>query len=124
LCTAFAAIAVLLTAVGVYGVIAWTVARRTGEIAVRIALGALPARVMRLVMRELASVALISVAVGAAMAIFAGDFAESKLYGVKGRDAAMLITAVVVSLFVAGAATALPALRATRIQPATALRQD
>ncbi len=124
LCTAFAAIAVLLTALGIYGVIAWTVARRTHEIAVRMALGAETGRVLRLVMRELALVALLSVGIGAVLGIFTGDFAESKLYGVQGRDAWMLAAAIATSLGVAVLATALPALRATRIQPASALRQD
>jgi ABC-type antimicrobial peptide transport system permease subunit len=100
------------------------VSRRTHEIAVRIALGALPGRVLGLVMRELAVVAALSVAVGAVLGIFTGDFAESKLYGVHGRDALLLAGAVLTSLLVAGLATAVPALRATRIQPATALRDQ
>ena len=62
LCTAFGLLAVLLTAVGIYGVIAWTVARRTSEIAVRMALGARPQRVLRLVMREVVLLAAIGIA--------------------------------------------------------------
>ncbi|MDZ4797834.1 MAG: hypothetical protein SGI92_06710 [Bryobacteraceae bacterium] len=75
-------------------------------------------------MRELAIVALVSVTAGAGLGWLSGDFAGSKLYGVQGRDVPMLITAVLLSLTVAAAATAIPALRATRIQPATALREE
>lgn len=122
LCTAFGLIAVLLTAIGIYGVIAWTVARRTNEIAVRMALGALPTRVLGLVLREVMILAGAGLAAGAAMALASGRVVEANLFGVAGRDAAMLMVAVVCTGAMALLAALVPAVRATRIDPSRALR--
>ena len=122
LCTAFATLAILLTAIGIYGVIAWTVSRRTNEIAVRVALGALPARVLRLVMREVFLLGAAGIGVGIAMALASASVVESKLFGVTGRDPVMLAIAIGCTAAMAAIAAFVPAWRATRIDPARALR--
>jgi predicted permease len=122
LCTAFGILAVLLTAIGIYGVIAWTVSRRTNELAVRMALGALPERVLRLVMREAVILATSGVVVGTGLALAASRVVESKLFGVAGRDPLVLAVAVVCTGGMALLAAFIPAWRATRIDPARALR--
>jgi ABC-type antimicrobial peptide transport system permease subunit len=122
LCTAFGVLAVLLTAIGIYGVIAWTVARRTNELALRMALGALPDRVLRLVLREAVILAGSGIAVGVGLALAASRVVESKLFGVAGRDPLVLTVAVVCTGGMALVAAFLPAWRATRIDPARALR--
>lgn len=124
LCTAFGVLAVLLTAIGIYGVIAWTVARRTNEIAVRVALGALPTRVLRLVLREAFSVALAGLAIGIGLALLAARIIESKLFGVAARDPLILTAAVLCTGAMSILAAFLPAWRATRIDPARALRSE
>lgn len=124
LCTAFGILAVLLTAIGIYGVIAWTVARRTSELALRMALGALPARVLRLVLREALLVAGAGLAVGITLALLAARVVESKLFGVAGQDPLVLAIAVVCTGGMAVLAAFIPAWRATRIDPARALRAD
>ncbi|MBC7927927.1 MAG: ABC transporter permease [Bryobacteraceae bacterium] len=124
LCTIFAGLAVLLTALGVYGVIAWTVARRANEIAVRMALGAMPGRVLRLVLSEIAFVGGLGILTGTLLALASGQFAEAKLFGIAGRDPLMLSVAILCSAAVALLASLVPALRATRIEPAQALRLE
>lgn len=124
LCTAFGVLAILLTAIGIYGVIAWTVARRTNEIAVRVALGALPDRVLRLVMREVVVLAGVGIAVGVVLALASARLVEAKLFGVTGRDPLMLGVAIGCTAVMAGLASFVPAWRATRIDPARALRFD
>jgi predicted permease len=122
LCTAFSVLAILLTAIGIYGVIAWTVARRTNEIAVRMALGALPERVLRLVMREVVVLTSAGIAAGVALALISARVVESKLFGVTGRDPLMLAIAIVCTALMAAVASFVPAWRATRIDPSRALR--
>jgi predicted permease len=124
LCTVFAGLAVLLTAIGVYGVIAWTVTRRANEIAVRIALGAMPGRVLGLVLGEMLTIGTVGITAGALLALAAGAFAQSRLFGIAGRDPATLAAAAVCSAAAALLATAIPAWRAMRIEPAEALRTD
>jgi ABC-type antimicrobial peptide transport system permease subunit len=122
LCTGFGVVAVLLTAIGIYGVIAWTVARRTNELAVRMALGALPRRVLRLVLREAVILAATGIAAGVGLALAVSRLVESKLFGVGGHDPLVLVTAVILTGAMAMVAAFVPAWRATRIDPARALR--
>ena len=119
-----AAIALVLGAVGVYAVVAYAVSRRTAEIGVRLAIGATPADVRRLVMREGGLVVLAGLAVGLAAAIGLGRFVQGQLYNVTATDPATLAILTLVMLSVATAALAIPARRAARVDPTAALRSD
>ncbi|MBS1875600.1 MAG: ABC transporter permease [Acidobacteria bacterium] len=124
LSTAFGLMALILTAVGLYGVIAYLVTRRTTEIGVRMALGATRADVVRLIVREIAIVVAAGAAAGVAGSIACGRALESQLYGMRAMDPAALIGAPVAIATVAILAAALPALRASRIEPLAALRHE
>ena len=119
-----AVIALFLGAVGVYGVIAYDVSRRTGEIGVRQALGADPARIRRLVLGEGMRVGAAGVALGLVSTLLAGRVLRSQLYGVSPYDVPTLAAGLAVFLAVAVLASAIPAARAARIPPAIALRPD
>jgi ABC-type antimicrobial peptide transport system permease subunit len=109
--------------VGLYGVIALGVSDRRREIGVRLALGAAPAHVLRLVLREGAMLAGIGLVVGIAGAVAASRVVTAMLYGVSPTNSAAYLGTAVVVLAVAGAATWLPARRATRVDPVIALRE-
>jgi putative ABC transport system permease protein len=118
----FAVLATLLAAMGLYGVAAFSVARRTREIGVRMALGAQRGSIFQLVLREALALAAVGVLIGAPLALAIGKLIESQLYGVPAMDPAVSIAAAA-ALFAASAlAGLLPARRATRISPVTALR--
>ena len=120
----FAAMAVMLAGVGVYGVMAYSVARRTHEIGIRMALGAQRQDVMRLVLRRGAWLAVFGISLGVAGALVLTRFLSSLLYNVKPADPA---TFFVVSLVLAGfafLATYLPARRAAKVDPMVALRHE
>ncbi|MDF1504725.1 ABC transporter permease [Roseisolibacter sp. H3M3-2] len=120
----FAALATLLAAVGLFGVLAYTVAQRRREIGVRMALGADAGRVRGLVLRQMGAMVLAGGALGLAGALGLGRLAGSLLFGLAGDDPAVLAASTVVVALVALAAAWLPAVRASRIAPATALRAD
>jgi putative ABC transport system permease protein len=120
----FAAAALLLAAVGLYGVIAYGVTRRRTEIGIRIALGATPASIRSLFVRRALRLAAVGVAVGAAAAIPAARLLSGLLYGVDARDPATFAVAAGVLVAVAALAALLPARRAAAIQPLDALRPD
>ncbi len=120
----FGVVALLLAALGLYGVMAQAVTRRTREIGIRMALGAEARKVMRLVLRD----ALVMVAVGAGIGIpavlAATRYTESMLYGVKAHDPSTLAAAALLLVAVTGLAGYLPARRATRVDPMIALRDE
>lgn len=122
LLTAFAALALLLAAVGIYGVVTYSVRRRVREIGIRIALGANPSTVIRLVMGR--SLALVSTGVIAGLALTAAGsgLLRSLLFGVKPLDPWVFAGSAILLILVAGAATALPARRAARVDPLVSIR--
>jgi len=120
----FAAVAVILVAIGLYGVLSFGVVSRTQEIGIRLALGARPARVVLLVVGEIAAVVVIGLVVGVALGIITSQFTTTLLYEVKASDLWSLGLPLT-CLFVTCALSALrPALRATRVDPITALRME
>jgi predicted permease len=118
------AVALALGAVGIYGVIAYAVSLRTREIAVRLALGAEPARVRRMVSRQAVVVAVAGIVVGLAGALLMTRFMATLLFGVSPTDPAALGGAAALLLAVALAASWLPARRAAGVDPAQALRAE
>jgi predicted permease len=124
LSTAFAVLATLLAAVGLYGVLAYTVAQRTREIGVRMALGADAAKVRIMVMRQVGAMIGVGLVVGVLAAIGLGRAASSLLYGLKGHDPVVFSAAVLLLILVALTAGYLPALRASKVHPMQALRYD
>jgi ABC-type antimicrobial peptide transport system permease subunit len=124
LSAAVATLATLLAAVGLYGVLAYTVAQRTREIGLRVALGAAPARVRGLILRQMIVMTLIGGLIGLAAALALGYAAESLLFEISGHDPVVLVAATVLLGLIALAAGSIPAHRATRVDPMTALRAD
>ena len=120
----FAAVAVLLTAVGIYGVLAYLVARRTREMGVRIALGAARADVVRLVVRDGLRSILPGVAIGIAGALLLTRLLTSQLFGVSPTDPLTFAAVTALLLGVALTATWVPARRASRVEPMTTLREE
>jgi len=120
----FAALATLLAAIGLYGVLAYSVAQRTPEIGVRLALGADGARIRQMILRHVGLLALVGVVVGLAGAFVLGRFAASLLFRVESVDPAVMFAAVSVVIAVSLGAAMVPALRASRIDPARALRWE
>ncbi len=121
---AFGCVALVLAAIGLYGVLAYGIARRTGEIAVRIALGAHPARVVAMIVGETLWLLLGGLAAGGALAWVASRLITSELYGISPQDPVSMAGAVLVLLAVALLAAYLPARRASRLDPMAALRQE
>jgi len=120
----FAGIALVLAAVGIYGLVAYSVAQRTNEIGVRMALGASAADVLRMVVGQGATLAAIGIAAGLAGAFALSHLLKSLLFGVGTTDVATFAAAPLGILLVVLLATLLPALRAMRISPVTALRYE
>jgi len=124
LSASFAGLATVLAAIGLYGVLAYGVAQRTRELGLRLALGAEPANLRGLVLRQVALWAAIGVVVGGAAAIGFGRVAESLLYGLSAFDVRALVAAAVTLSLVMLAAAYFPAHRASRIAPMEALRHE
>jgi putative ABC transport system permease protein len=124
LLAAFALVAVVLGAVGVYGVVAFAVARRTRELGVRSALGATPGAIRALVLRDGGRLAAAGVVVGLAGALASGRLLQRFLFGVGAADPLVLGAVSALLLAVVLVASALPARRAARVDPLTALRTD
>jgi putative ABC transport system permease protein len=121
---AFGALAAILTLVGLYGLVAYTVARRTNEIGIRMALGARASDVARLIVHETGMLLSIGIVAGVVLALAGGRAAASLLFGVRPHDPLTLLGAVAGLAVIAFGASYLPARRATKIEPVAALRVD
>jgi macrolide transport system ATP-binding/permease protein len=124
LCTAFAMLALVIACVGLYGTMAYTVARRTGEIGIRMALGAQRAAVVWMVLREVCALAAVGLAISVPAALGGSKLLESFLFGMKPNDPQALMLAVAVLLIAALLAGYVPARKASRINPMIALRHE
>jgi predicted permease len=120
----FGALALLLAAIGLYGVIAYSVSRRTREVGIRMALGAERRQVMRLVLTQGGKLAAAGIAIGIVASAGVGRLLESLLYGVSGLDPAAFGAAAGVLLLVALGANLVPAVTAARVDPVRALRNE
>jgi predicted permease len=121
---AFGLLAGMLATLGLYGVIAYMVARRRNEIGVRVALGADRGSVVRLVLREAVVLLAVGLAVGTGLALWAGQAAGALLFGLKPYDPPTLAAAVLLLAAVAMLASYWPAMRASRVEPMSALREE
>jgi predicted permease len=120
----FGSLALLLTSIGLYGILAYTVTRRTGEIGIRMALGARRRNVIWLVLQGVISYVSGGIIIGA-LAVLAGSrVVASLLYGIQPADPGNLVAAIVAFLIIAVCAAFLPSLRASRVDPAISLRQE
>ena len=124
LLTAFAVIAVILAAVGIYGVMSYAVAQRTREVGIRMALGAHRRAVLALVVKQGMTVAAVGIALGVLGALASGRLIASQLYDVRAMDPGVLTVVVLLFAALALVATYLPARRATRVDPMIALRAE
>ena len=120
----FAAVAVVLSCMGVYGLLAYSVARRTREIGIRMALGATPRAVLRAIADEGFRIGIGGLAFGIPSALASGRFVRSMLHGLAANDPLTIATASAAFLIVAVIAGVFPAYRASTIDPMAALRQD
>jgi len=120
----FAAVALVLAAVGVYGVIAYSVAQRAQEIGVRVAMGAQRGQVLRLVIRQGLALAALGIGLGLALAFWSSRYLESLLFGVGSADIVTFATVTMLLLGLCLLATYLPARRATLVDPVVALRAE
>jgi predicted permease len=124
LCTAFAMLALAIACVGLYGTVSYNVARRTGEIGIRMALGAQRTRVVGMVLRQVLTLVALGLAIGMPAAFGMAKLAGSLLYGIKPNDPLPLVAAVLILLVAASLAGYAPARRASRIDPVIALRHE
>jgi predicted permease len=120
----FGAIGLTLAAIGLYGVMSYSVRRRTREIGIRMALGAKRPTVLRMILRQGLILTAIGLAIGLAIALALGRFTASVLYGTSGTDLLTFVTVSLVLLATAVAAVLVPALRAAHVEPTTALRYE
>ena len=121
--SAFSVLALILAGLGLYGIAAYSVNRRRAEIGIRMALGASPAGVVRMVLKRLGWMVALGLAAGGSLSLWAGRFIGSLLYGLQPRDPVTLLSAAAVLAVVALAAGWLPARRAARIDPTVVLRE-
>ena len=120
----FGLLATLLASIGLYGVMAFVVARRRKELGIRLALGAQPGLVLWLVMREVMVLLAIGLAVGVPAAMALGRFVSTQLYGIQPHDPWIAGSTILVLTLVSAAAGLIPAHRASRIDPILALRYE
>ena len=120
----FASLALLMAAIGVFGVTSYSVSQRTHELGIRMALGANRGSVLALVLRQEMGACLVGIVAGVIGALFMASLLESLLFGVTARDTVTLSVAAVVLLAVTAIACVIPAQRATRVDPVTALRLE
>ncbi|HTS05729.1 MAG TPA: FtsX-like permease family protein, partial [Candidatus Eisenbacteria bacterium] len=120
----FGILAAILAAVGLYGVMAYMVARRTNEIGIRMALGAAPLKMLEMVLGEAGKLCAVGVAVGTVITLAVGRWAASLLFGLKPYDPAMIAMACLGLAAVSVLASTIPARRAAKLQPMIALREE
>ena len=120
----FGLLAVVLAATGVYGIMAYAVSRRTREIGIRMALGAAPSQVARVVLTRTAMLLAVGIAIGFALAFAAGQFFGQILYGISAHDPLTYLCAIALMALVAFIACWVPARRAIRVDPLMALRTE
>jgi predicted permease len=120
----FGGVALLLASIGLFGLMSYTVARRTAEMGIRLALGAQRAEVLRMILRESLRLVAIGIACGGAVAVAAGRLIKTRLYGLPPHDVATLAIAIGVMTIVSALAAYLPARRASRVDPIVALRYE
>jgi predicted permease len=124
LASAFGLLAIVLAGVGLYGIMAFTVARRTRDIGIRMTLGASPSTILRQVLCETSILMLIGIAVGVPIALVGTRLIRSMLFGLGAADPVTLIAACVILASIAAAASYIPARRAARVDPMVALRYE
>jgi len=124
LTAAFGVLALALACVGIYGTMAYSVARRTNEIGIRLALGAMPRQVLGMVLREASWLSLTGIAVGLGVALLLTRLVKSMLYGLQPADPVSLMGGAILLVAVALAASWFPARRAAGVQPMEALRHE
>ena len=120
----FGLLATLLASIGLYGVMAFVVARRKKELGLRLALGAEPSEVVWIVMKEVLILAAVGFAVGVPTAFALGRFVSSQLYGIQPYDPLIGVVTIAFLIVVSVAAGLIPARRASRIDPLLALRYE
>jgi macrolide transport system ATP-binding/permease protein len=124
LCTAFAILALLIACVGLYGTMSYTVARRTGEIGIRMALGAQRGAIVWMVLRQTLVLAVVGLAIGVPAALSISRFIQSFLFGVKPNNPAALALEIAILLSAVLVAGYVPARKASRTDPITAVRHE
>ncbi len=124
LSTLLGGVAVALSAIGLYGVLAFSVVRRTREVGIRVAVGARRVSILALILKEAVWTVAIGLAIGLPLALSAGRLSATLLYGLEAEDTATAAGATLLLLLTATAAALIPALRATRLDPMTALRHE
>jgi ABC-type antimicrobial peptide transport system permease subunit len=124
LASAFGLLAIVLAGVGLYGIMAFTVARRTRDIGIRMTLGASSAMILRQVLRETLILTLIGIAVGVPIALAGTRLVRSMLFGLGAADPLALIAACAILAAIAAAASYIPACRAAHVDPMVALRYE
>jgi ABC-type antimicrobial peptide transport system permease subunit len=121
---AFGLLAGLLAAIGLYGVMSYTVTRRSSEIGIRLAMGARRTDVLRMIVREGGVLVGVGLAIGAALGLGASHAAQSLLFGLQPNDPATMIAALVLLAGIGLAASYWPARRASKLDPAAVLRNE
>jgi ABC-type antimicrobial peptide transport system permease subunit len=124
LLTAFALVAIALSAIGIYGVVAYLVGQRAKELGIRIALGATPSRVVAMVVREGVTMVAVGIGVGLAGALALTQLMGALLFGVKATDPLTYVAVTITLGVVALIASSVPASRAAHVDPAIAMRAD
>ncbi len=124
LTSAFGLLALVLASVGIYGLLAYSVAQRTREIGIRMAIGAVPRQILVMVLRESVLLSAAAIAIGVTASLLVTRFVKSMLFGIAPSDPPVLVGATMLLLFVAMGASWLPARRAARVQPMDALRRE
>jgi ABC-type antimicrobial peptide transport system permease subunit len=124
LTSAFGLLALVLASVGIYGVMAYSVAQRTKEIGIRMALGAIPRQILTMVLREASSLSAAAIALGVGASFLVTRFMKSMLFGIAPSDPATLWGAAVLLMVVALGASWIPARRAAGVAPMEALRRE